>query len=322
MKQELSNHLANSDRLVVIVHAHADLDSIGSAVAIAKTVDAAVDIALPPSVQADAEALLADVAVVSDPDLTTYDAQIVVDAPSSQRIGPLDPTTNEVPLLVVDHHTPGNLRDHATAAYIDTDAPATAYLIATLFDENGVELSPEAAMALVAGILDDTGFRAVVMPDVQSRTLALLERARSMTAKLATLWETDPSWSERMATAKALVRAHGYKTGQTVLLTSHVGGEETAAAHALLNGNADIAIILSARGDRTRVVGRTADSLRHEISLPEDVLQPLATDFGGDGGGHASAGTATLNSDDREAIEAHTVTHIEDALGMQFGTFS
>jgi phosphoesterase RecJ-like protein len=118
------------------------------------------------------------------------------------------------------------------------------------------------------------------------------------------------------------VRATGYKAGETVVLTTRVGGEEGAAVHALMAGGADIGVVVSSQGARTRVVARVAGSLTRSFSLPEDLLEPLAETFGGDGGGHARAGTAELASDDVAAVEGEVIARIEDAVGMQFGTFS
>jgi nanoRNase/pAp phosphatase (c-di-AMP/oligoRNAs hydrolase) len=321
MREAISVLAASSD-VLVITHTHADLDSVGSAVGLAETLDATVTIATPGSVQSNAATLLEDYDVVSEPNLDAYDLVVVVDAPSRQRIAPLDPLAASPPCLVVDHHEPGDLQTAADATYIDTAAPATALLVADLLTAGDWQLPDRAAMALAAGLLDDTGYRAIVMEDAYEWTVDLLEQAGPLRSEIADVSRSDPGWSERMATAKALVRARGYKAGQTILLTTRVGGEETAAAHALLAGNADIAVVVSPRGDRTRVVARVAATFDAELSLPEAVVEPLADSFGGYGGGHSGAGIAKLESDDSDAVEATAVSLIEDALGIQFGTFS
>jgi phosphoesterase RecJ-like protein len=316
------SQLQENDRVLVITHTHADLDSVGSAVGLAITLDATVEIATPSDVTAGAAALLDDYPVVAEPDLDTYDIHIVVDAPSAERIAPLDPTATDVPLVDIDHHEPADLQERAAQAYIDTDAPATALLVADILESTGVEISSEAAMALAAGLLDDTGFRAVVRSDSRDQILSLLQQAEPYETKLASLWETDTPWSERVATAKAVVRASGYKAGETILLLSRVSGQETAAAHALIAGNADIAVIVSERGDHIRVVGRVSEQDDVELALPSNVLQPLAAEFGGYAGGHAGAGVAKLETTDASAVEQSVVECIEDALGMQFVTLS
>jgi len=317
----IREQIAASERIVVITHTHADLDTVGSAVGIAATLDTTVDIATPDGVKPEPAELLDGQSVVSDPDLDSYDLQIVVDAPSQRRIAPLDPVAGDTPLAVIDHHEPGDLRTAATLAHVDTNVSATALLVTDLLQGMGREreLPPTAAAALAAGILDDTGFRAVLDPERRDTVFELLERASDRAETLAGLWDAEPGWSERVATATALVRASGYKAGRTILLVSSVGGEETAAVRTLLGGNADIGVILSPRGDRTRVVARTAPSLEHDLSLPAAVLEPLATEFGGHAGGHDSAGVAKLDSDAVQTVERRTVAHLEAGLEMQFG---
>jgi len=69
-------------------------------------------------------------------------------------------------------------------------------------------------------------------------------------------------------------------------------------------------------------VARIADSADLDIALPEAVLEPLAREFGGDGGGHSRAGVAKLGTTDTEAVESSTVSLIGTALGTQFGELS
>ena len=270
----------------------------------------------------EARGLLENHTVVDNPDPFSYDLQVVVDAPSRQRIAPLEPTANEKPLIVIDHHQPADLQDYAISSYIDCEAPATAILVYKIL-QNGEWTIPEpAAMTLAAGTLDDTGFRAIVMPDVQDDLIALLDQAGDYGDQLSTLWETETTRSERVATARALVRSRGYKSGGTILLISEIGGQEAAAAHALLDGNGDIAVIISERESETRVVARTSERLGDTLSLPDDVLQPLAAEFGGYAGGHAGAGVAKLEPTSPSAIEEQVVQYVEKALGQEFGRLS
>lgn len=233
----------------------------------------------------------------------------MVDAPSRKRIAPIDPNTTDTPLLLVDHHKPDDLLDIATYDAIDTAAPATSVLVSNLLQSNDLDISPTGAQALVAGIPDDTDFRAVVMPDIQPLVCELLATAQATETDLATLWEHDTPWSEQMATAKAIVRANGYKAGQRLLLITQVGGHERAAADLLLDGAADIGIVLSSRDDHTRIVASTTDQIG--MSLPEDVLKPLTSTLGGNGEGHATAGVAKVESMDTGAVETAVIEQIE-----------
>jgi nanoRNase/pAp phosphatase (c-di-AMP/oligoRNAs hydrolase) len=50
--------------------------------------------------------------------------------------------------------------------------------------------------------------------------------------------------------------------------------------------------------------------------------EPLADAFGGDAGGHATAAATDLDTADNDAVEAHALAHLEDALDTQFGEFT
>jgi nanoRNase/pAp phosphatase (c-di-AMP/oligoRNAs hydrolase) len=155
------------------------------------------------------------------------------------------------------------------------------------------------------------------MPDTQPLVCELLSTATATDTDLSSFWEREAPWSEQVATAKAVVRANGYKAGRRLLLVTRVGGHERAAADMLLDGAADIGVVLSKRDDHIRVVASTTDEA--EISLPEDVLEPLAATLGGDGGGHTTAGVAKVNTTDIEVVKAAVVEQIEGILGIQFG---
>ncbi|WP_435366141.1 DHH family phosphoesterase [Haloarchaeobius sp. DYHT-AS-18] len=318
----LTARLANSSRVLVVTHRQADMDAVGSAVGLAESLDADVEIGTPDGVKANARPLLDGQRVTTDPELEAYDLVVVVDAPSTDRIAPCDPTAASTPYLFLDHHEPADLHEHAAAAWVDESAPATALLVAETLAAGEWSPTKAGAMALAAGIFDDAGFRAVFMPATYERTVALLDAAGEKRADLATLWSDTTGWNVRMATAKAVVRARGYKSGETIVLTTRVGSEEKAAAHALLDGNADIALIICPQDGWTRVVGRIRDSFNASLSLPTDVLDPLTASFGGESGGHAAAASAELDSTDHDAIEARALSLIEDAFGTQFGEFS
>ena len=315
-------HLAAASRVLVVTHQQADMDAVGSAVGLATTLDATVEIATPDGVKANARTLLDEQTVPATPDLEAYDLVVVVDAPSTERIAPCDPPAASTPFVLFDHHERDDLHESAAEAVVDEGAPATALLVADALAAGDWTLTDHGAMALIAGIFDDAGYRSVFEPDSHERTVELLEAAGDRRTALDSLWTDTTEWNVRMATAKALVRASGYRSGQTLVLTTRVGAEEKAAAHALLDGNADVALVVSQQGDWTRIVGRVAETLDASLSLPSDVLEPLAASFGGDAGGHARAASAELDATDRDAIEASALALVEDALGRQFGEFS
>jgi len=279
-----------------------------------------VDIASPSSVEATADPLLElyDGELVENPSLDEYDVTVVVDAPTTDRISPVDVAEAQTTLVVIDHHSPGDLADMADIALIDTEASATAVLVYDVLSELMQSLSSEAAVGLAAGILDDTDYLADGTPRAVQAAVAVLGDIGSHTETLATLYDEVPDFSERVATAKAVARADGYKSGQTLLMITHCGSDQAAAAEALIDSGADIAFVLTERHDEVWVVGRLSDR-EDELRLPDDVFDPLVDAYGGEGGGHADAGTAKLETTALDAVARDCLKDVEQALGRTFG---
>jgi c-di-AMP phosphodiesterase-like protein len=95
----------DAESVLAVVHRHANLDSIGSAVGIAEALAAQVTIAVPSSVQSDAHPLLARAETVdgeaADPD--AHELVVTFDAPSVDCVAPVGVVQTPTPLVVVDH---------------------------------------------------------------------------------------------------------------------------------------------------------------------------------------------------------------------------
>jgi phosphoesterase RecJ-like protein len=309
------------DSVLVAVHAHADIDALGSAIGLGRTLSASTRIVAPDGVRSRAGRLAESLGVtVLDPaavDVADAACLVVLDAPSTARVAPLPVAEASGDVVVVDHHEPGDLDDLATAACVDTDAGATAALVADVVREVGWPPDPTAAVALAAGLLDATGGLAAAA-DGEPRLLGdLLSAAGDRAEVLPPVLRRDRSFGSRVAATKAVVRASGYRADRTLVLTTAVSGEQTAAARALRDAGADVALVLSAR-ERTWVVGRADPDAIH---LPDDLFAPLVERHGGDGGGHAGAGVAKLD-DDVERVRSTALDCLETALGGSLSPLS
>ncbi len=307
--------------LLAVVHAHADMDSVGSAVGLTRTLDCPVTVGVPGSVKASARPLLTDdlgVVERESIDPGAYDAVVVLDAPSGDRIAPVDVRDADT-VLVVDHHEPDDLAALADAALVDTEADATAALVTRLLRATGAEPSGDAALALAAGVLDDTGFLSKGGSAAATLVTELLTAAGDRAARVGELFDRTTPFGERVATATAVARADGYRARETLLLLTRTGSDQAAAADALIDAGGDVALVLTGREAETWVVGRISDRAVGEVHLPDDVFAPLTDEFGGEGGGHDDAGTAKLPTTAIEDVERACRQAVERALGMTFG---
>lgn len=304
---------------LLATHRHADRDSLGSAVGLAGALDVDATICTPDGIAKPAQPLVTDGETIEDPDVTTHDVVVVLDAPSTDRIAPVDPGKTD--LVVVDHHSPDDLESIATAAYVDETAQSTAELVYEIVRAAEWELTEAVAYPLVVGILDDTGFLQAARPKQIRYVCELLPYIEGRAADIAALFDPEPQPGERMAQLKATARASFYQAEDVAIGITHVGGFETAAAHALRGAGVACALVWSEQSDHVRVVGRCSEAFASEFSLGSELLPVLGAAYGGSGGGHDAAAGARLNLDPSQTDVTACIRNVlERELGVEFAT--
>ncbi len=128
-----------------------------------------------------------------------YDLGIVVDLDSLERLGNTEPFFSTCDRTIfVDHHVPHNAP--GDIRIVDTAAPATAVILTRLFMELGVEISPDIATCLIAGIVTDTGsfrFRNTT-PESLSLAASLLEKGGNINLVSEQVFQSKPISSARL----------------------------------------------------------------------------------------------------------------------------
>jgi phosphoesterase RecJ-like protein len=83
-------------------------------------------------------------------------AVIIVDCSTPDRTGSLGDVVDDLPTLVIDHHSAGET--FGTVRYVDDSAPSTTFLVFSLFEELRIPVDPDTARLLLFGFCTDTGF--------------------------------------------------------------------------------------------------------------------------------------------------------------------
>ncbi|WP_435362013.1 DHH family phosphoesterase [Haloarchaeobius sp. DFWS5] len=307
---EISDVLALLDgpgSVLVVCHRHADLDALGSARALATLLDD-VTVCTPGGVGQSAHPLAGPAVERADP--ANFDLTVVVDSAAASRVGPID-LDRAGRLVVVDHHPPDDLARRADAAFVDPEAGATAELVYQLARAAGWDLSSDGAFFLLAGIMSDTQRLALADAETLDAVVALLsiagERAYDLPALLGPNWREG----ERLACLRAMQRVELFGADDLVVAVSHVGSFASTAAAALVDGGADLAVVLSERDGTTRVAVRSSGTVHVDV-----ILDPLLAVFEGSGGGHADAGAATVETS-REQVRARLDEVLKASLGLE-----
>lgn len=84
---------------------------------------------------------------------------VLLDCASAERTGSLAAQLIELRTVVIDHHPPDSReRAFGDLRWVDSDAPATSYLVQLLIEAGGTPLTPALAQLLLLGLCTDTGF--------------------------------------------------------------------------------------------------------------------------------------------------------------------
>jgi nanoRNase/pAp phosphatase (c-di-AMP/oligoRNAs hydrolase) len=103
---------------------------------------------------------------------------------------------------------------------------------------------------------------------------------------------------------------------------SKVGAHESAAANALRDNGVDLALVFSEQSNGYRITARASETFADRVSLGDSLLPAIADEFGGEGGGHADAGVATVQAGTPERVEQFVLQYLEQQLGITFSPVS
>lgn len=287
----ISEHLSVAQRVLVVAHIRPDGDAIGSVIGLGlalKETGKDVQMVLPDGVPANFRHLVGSEQVRTRSE-GSFDFVIVLDCSDLERTG--NALNGRTPDLNIDHHVT-NL-NFARINLVDTNAVATAEILAKLLTDLELPMPPTVLEALLTGIITDTiGFRTSNMTSKALRVAAdLMERG----AKLSELYQR--ALGERSFEAVRfwgaglnLLEREGRLVWTTLTLADRksagYSGRDDADLINIISSieGADIAIIFVEQPN-----GRVKVSWRAKAGF--DVSR-VALDFGG--GGHPAASGAEL----------------------------
>jgi phosphoesterase RecJ-like protein len=296
--EEFRNLIIGYKRVLYLCHRNADPDAIGSGFALREAFGG--DLAAVEGVSKTAAALLRAIGtdVLIDPSYEGYDLVVVVDTAVGLQVGDLDLKD----YAVVDHHQDRDLIE-AACFYIQRPADSTAEIVWDILKKSETLPSQKAALALVVGIITDTG-RFKHAHASSFRTVAeILERSEIEYADaLEVLSRIPTETSRRIAALRAASRAEIEWTNDWVVVSSEVGAFEGSSAMTLVEIGADVALVGGMHGDRCRISGRAK---RNAVLAGLDlsaIMGEVGRAHQGDGGGHRGAAALEASGPPKELL--------------------
>lgn len=302
----------NKDALIIIHH-NADLDAVGSAIALARGLfqkKIRCNIFAPAGISAQSRQVLEKYPYPVLEKIGAFTELIfVVDASSKEQLADIE-VPEKSKLFVIDHHLQGNLSKIADYKIIDGKAHSTALLVYNFLIELEVEITYEISFFLLSGLVAETSHFTLVNEKDLELALKLMnfveiERVRSALA-------VEQAYSEKIANLKALKRAKVYKINNKLIIFSRVGSYEAAVARNLLKLGADISIVENVKLEDVRISGRCKSNLNVDLAL---VFKKIETLIEGSAGGHPTAASANgKNASNVENARRLVINELERLL--------
>jgi bifunctional oligoribonuclease and PAP phosphatase NrnA len=325
----IAARLKASKKTLAVGHVNADPDAIGAAIALSEAfphVTVGAFEGLNKSAQRLVDAL--GVKVVINPRVEDYDTVVVCDATSASQLNCKDPQ-QFASAIFMDHHQPSNF---AGTPYYWSDAryKATCEMALYLSRRAGAHITERAQVAILAGLITDTGrfkyndeavfssvFELFFGPHGAPLRPGLYQFARAL------MEESERDASEVTAQLKGMQRVQFERVGEWFVAWTVVSSFESNCSVLLLGAGADVAVAFSEHGRRVRGSSR-ATRAAAEVGVNLGGLyrdfKPHAAGVQWDGGGHAAAAGFTAERGSAGPSEAATGTGLSpwaDAVRKQ-----
>ena len=279
-------------RKVILTHGNSDMDAIGSAYALRNAFGPA-DIYAPAGVDRVAR-MVADkleIPILDSADLSDYELVVVVDSSSPDLLQNPDLT---IPpnSLIIDHHAPTG-KWEGMDFHCDDTRTSCCEIVKDIIDDAGVEIDRSSGLALLGGMLTDSGHFQYADTRMLRAFADIQDRCRIPMDEAMLLVRAPMSMSERQAAMKAIGRSKFDKVGDMIVAVSYGSSFEAASCRALLASGADVVFVGSQRDEEFRVSARaTQEMVRRGIKL-DAIMGQLSKETFTDGGGHGGAAGMT-----------------------------
>ena len=291
MLSDIAAELIKGGGTLVLLHGNADADALASAFAVQEAYPD-VYIGTPGGLDRVSKILARNLGIETFEDVSkVYKARfLILDTSGPEQL------TGEYDLssaIVLDHHTKNEKWTGAKIYYCDDSKTSCSEIVYELLKTSGKNLSRNSALALMFGILTDSGFFRFAKPGALLTFAQLMESHGIQMDEAMGLADADTDISERISQLKGAQRLKYWKVGDYIVAISQGSAYEASVCKALLGLGADIAFVGSQRGEQFRISGRATQAVvRKGVHLGK-LLGGIGAETTNGGGGHPGAAGLT-----------------------------
>jgi phosphoesterase RecJ-like protein len=284
--EQIASELGSDGVTAVVLHGNADPDALSSAFAIARAFDNVL-IAAPGGLDRVSKVLARQLGI-----------EVVLDSvPEARRILVLDTSgPDQIPVdmdysdaIVLDHHARNRMWEGARLYHCDDTKASCAEIVFELLKVAGRSPDREAALALMAGIVTDTGYFKFARPASMIAFAELMQLHGIDMDEVTGLVSLDTDQSEKISQLRGAQRLKYWKVGDRIVAVSQGSAFEASVCKSLVHLGADVAFVGSQRGKAFRISARaTPEMVRKGIHLGR-LLSGVGSETSNGGGGHPGA---------------------------------
>lgn len=304
--------------ILLTCHPNADLDSVGSALALRQLLltilKVKVDVGALEGIDSTAKKVLIELDYLKDvkfnPELN-YDAYILIDTSTLKQLKEAGSLIINKPIFIVDHHTVQE--DNAIGGYVIEDAGSTAELIYNLYKCAKVKIPPDIAFLILVTILYETRRLLFVGKYTLEAIYKLAKLSERPYSEALLLLKSEMDYSEKIARLKGASRVTLYAAKDLLIAITRVGAFESSVARAILELGADMAFVINDKDDFLRISAR---SKVNNIDLSKIMIE-IAKFKKGHGGGHSKAAGLKIKGVKYEDLTKILISFLERYLSAK-----
>jgi bifunctional oligoribonuclease and PAP phosphatase NrnA len=300
-----------SGKKLILIHGNADPDAFGCAYAIRESFPD-VDICAPNGMDRVSKVIALNFGYepLQTADVNAYDAIIVVDTSSPEQLGQMN--YHDDTWIVIDHHS--RTEKWGSCHYFcDDTRRSCAEIVYDLLKEAEVHVGRGAGLALLAGMMTDSGHFRYATPGLFTYFSLIMQEAGVQMDEVYDLTDLETDVSERIAVMKGAQRLRFERVGQNIVAVSLGSSFESSVCKGLLSIGADISFVVSQRDESFRLSARARQEMvRAGLHLGK-MLEDIGKEMTAEGGGHPGAAGLT-GVGDAEAISNICMSRAMDFL--------
>ena len=285
----------------VLTHRNGDMDTVGSAIALASTSPRLMACGkhLGRTAKQLVEELHAPFKILGNQTQwpENIGGLIVVDSAGPDQVGMNLP--QDIPICIIDHHatTEWNLREDDFDGRVPMRS-TTQIIFEYLKNQHHECLTDSVRKMLLAGLITDTGRFRHADKDALRCAAELMDGAEfEYQSFVESIENVVYSSSDTGAMLSAFRRSKSIEVGNLRLIHTNCGTLEGRVCSSLIGIGADVAMAVRHRDRTTRITARASRKATKSGVHLGMMLQKLAKEVGGEGGGHDGAAGWTSHLD-------------------------